>query len=106
MNFDVELMRELLFDLEMRQTSPRSTIVISVDEEAMAVGRPSLDVEAGLAGLLDLDYIDGPGAEVPGFFLFRKLTRKGVQFVRTTRSPRDWERMKRYFAQQRLEDGA
>lgn len=108
MGYDVDLMRELLFELEGRQTSPRSTVVISLDAEAIALGRTIRDVEAGLEGLLDLDYIDGPapGPDTPGFFLFRKLTRKGAQFVRMTQSPSDWERLKRRFARPGLPDGA
>ena len=53
--------------------------------------RPAAEIEAGLATLLALDYIDGPGQDEPGFFLFRKLTRKGLKFVDAARRPRDWE---------------
>ena len=106
MDNDVELMRDLLFVLESYQTSPRSVIVVSAEIEAEALGRPSDEVEASLATLLDFDYIDGPGQDEPGFFLFRKLTRKGLQFVQATRSPRDWERLKRHYAIRRTESGA
>ena len=106
MENDVELMRELLFELEARQTSPRMVVILSLDEEATALGCTSVDLEAGLMNLLDLDYIDGPGMEDAGVFLFRKLTRKGLEFVKRTRRPRDWETMKRHFAQRRIEDGA
>ena len=102
MNPDVELFRDLLFVLETCQTSPRSTVIISIDAEADGLGCVPEAIEAGLAALLDYEYIDGPGLDAPGFFLFRKLTRKGVQFVRETRDPRDWERMKRHFAGERF----
>ena len=92
---DVELMRELLFLLEARQISPRST-------EAQDLGQAPEVVEGSLDNLLDLGYIDGPGRDEPGFWLFRKLTRKGVEFVRATRRQRDWERIKNHFASQQL----
>ena len=95
---DVELMRDLLFLLEERQISPRSNVVLAIDAEADALGESPEMVEAGLNMLLDLDYIDGPGQDEPGFWLFRKLTRKGNQFVKATRREGDWERLKRYFA--------
>lgn len=98
MNHDVELMRDLLFLLETRQTSPRTSIVLSIEEEAETLGELPETVEAGLNVLLDLDYIDGPGQDEPGYWFFRKLTRKGTEFVRATRSPKDWEKMKRHYA--------
>lgn len=98
MEYDVELLRELLFSLEERQQSPRTTVVLSLVEEAAEFGRVPAQIEAGLDALLELEYIDGGGHdEEPGYWLFRKLTRKGAQFVRATREPRDWERMKRHF---------
>ena len=97
---DVELMRELMFLLEARELSPRATVVISLDDEAPEIGFKSEDVAEGLNRLLDLDYIDGPGQDEPGFWLFRQLTRKGRNFLRATRRPDDWERMKRHFASQ------
>lgn len=105
MDHDVELIRDILFVLETCQTSPRSTVIISIGDEADELGCLPEDVEAGLTTLLDFAYIDGPGLDEPGFFLFRKLTRKGIQFVKATRSPRDWERMKRHFVRQRLAVG-
>ncbi len=103
MGYDVELLRELIFSLEARQLSPRTTIVLSLTEEAVALGRTPTQVEASLDALLELEYIDGAGPDdEPGYWLFRKLTRKGTQFVRATREPRDWERMKRHFGSQRV----
>ena len=97
---DIELMRELMFLLEARQISPRSTVILSIYIEAEELGRAPEAVEGGLDNLLDLGYIDGAGRDEPGFWLFRKLTRKGVEFVRATRHQGDWERMKSYFAAQ------
>ena len=103
MEYDVELLRELMFSLEVRQLSPRTTVVLSLTEEAVAFGRTPAQVEASLDALLDLEYIDGAGHDdEPSYWLFRKLTRKGTQFVRATREPRDWERMKRHFETQRV----
>ena len=97
---DVELMRELLFLLEARQISPRSTVILSISAEAAELGQAPEAVEGGLDNLLDLGYIDGPGRDEPDFWLFRKLTRKGVEFVRATRRQGDWERIKNHFAAQ------
>ena len=105
MPFDVELMRELLFELEMRQTSPPSMVKISIDETAINLGRSRTEIESSLTGLFDLDYLAGRGSETPGFFAFRRLTRKGAQFVQMTRRPRDWMRLKRHFALRHTEGG-
>ena len=99
MEHDVELLRDLLLSLEAQQRSPRMTIVISVDDEARDLGRMPEAVATGLDALLALDYIDGPGQDEPCFWLFRKLTRKGTQFVRQARSPGAWARLKRHYAQ-------
>lgn len=102
MEHDVELLRELMFSLEARQLSPRTTVVLSLVEEAVQFGRTPSQVESSLDALLELEYIDGAGHDdEPGYWFFRKLTRKGTQFVRATREPRDWERMKRHFRDQR-----
>ena len=103
---DVDLMRELLFILETRQVSPRATIIFSIEDAAQALNRPPDAIFNGLGALQDLNYIDGPGEDEPGIWLFRKLTRKGIQFVRHVRNPRAWEKMKTHFANQRLEQGA
>ena len=105
MDYDVELIRDLLFVLETYQTSPRTVVIVSAEAEAEALGRPVEAIEASLATLLDHDYIDGPGPDEAGFFLFRKLTRKGKQFVEATSSPGDWERLKRHYAQRRIDFG-
>ena len=100
---DVDLMRELLFILEARQVCPRATIIFSIEDAAADLDCPGDEVSNSLSVLQDLDYIDGPGPDEPGIWLFRKLTRKGVQFVRQTRSPAAWEKMKTRFAIQKLE---
>ena len=105
MMHDVDMMRDLLFLLAERQISPRSNVVLSIDAEAGALGQSSETVEAGLNMLLDLDYIDGPGQDEPGFWLFRKLTRKGNDFIKATRREDDWQRLKRHFARQQPSHG-
>lgn len=97
MTFDVDLMRELMFVLESRELSPRSTIILDIDPLAERLERPPALVCESLDALLNLGYIEGPGADGPGMWFFRKLTRKGVFFLQATRSPRDWEQMKRHF---------
>ena len=94
MAYDVELMRELMLALEDRQQSPRAPVVISLDQEAIYFGCEPDDVGFCLNVLLELDYIDGPGTDEPGFWLFRKLTRKGNKFVDEVRFPEDWQRVK------------
>ena len=99
MSADIELLRDLLFVLETYQTSPRAVIVVSAEIEAETLERPAVEIEDGLATLLGYDYIDGPGPDEPGFFLFRKLTRKGLEFIKASRHPRDWEDLKRHYAE-------
>ena len=95
-------MRELMFVLEGRQVSPRATVFISIEDEARDLECTPETITDGLETLLDLDYIDGPGQDESGLWMFRKITRKGVEFIRATRNPRDWERMKTRFANQKL----
>ena len=102
---DVDLMRELLLILEVRQVSPRAIIIFSVEDAAQDLNRMPADVLEGLGVLQDLDYIDGPGQDDSGIWLFRKLTRKGAHFVQQTRSPQAWEQMKTRFANQRFAQG-
>lgn len=102
MSVDVELMRDLLFVLETRQVSPRSTVIVAIEDLAEDLGVMPETVAGGLDQLLALDYIEGPGADEPGFWFFRKLTRKGTQFVRATRKPADWARIKRHYASKAL----
>lgn len=94
LSHDVELLRTALLYLETRQVSPRATVVIDVRDGAADLDYDEQRFEDGLNLLLDLDYIEGPGPEADGLWLFRKLTRKGIEFVRATRDPADWTRMK------------
>lgn len=103
MSSDVELFRDLLMVLETYQTSPRSVVVVSSELESETLGRAPEEIEDSLATLLDYDYIDGPGPDEPGFFLFRKLTRKGLEFIKASRHPRDWEKLKRRYAERLLD---
>ena len=91
---DFELLRLILLHLEDRQTSPRATVIIELAAEAEAVACDAGSLEDGLNLLLQLGYIEGPGAEANGFWLFRKLSRKGAEFVRLARDPADWSRLK------------
>ena len=95
---DVDLLRRLMLMLEERQLSPRQNVVIDFDGEAAELSCSSQDMAEGLDRLLAIDYIDGPGVDNEGFFLFRKVTRRGVQFLREARHPRDWDRIKKRYA--------
>ena len=92
---DVDLLRRLMLMLEERQVSPRQTVVLLLNEEADALHCTLQEVADGLDRLLAIEYIDGPGMDEEGFFLFRKLTRRGTQFVQAARRPRDWDRLKK-----------
>ncbi len=91
---EVDLARALMLRLETLQLSPRAAVVVSVGDEAFALGVGSGDVLAALDLLRGLGYVDGPGAQTPGIWLFRKLTRRGRAFVEAAREPADWERIK------------
>ena len=97
MDYDVDLMRALMLMLEERQTSPRMTVVISLEDEAEALSHEVSDIGYCLNILLELEYIDGPGEDEPGFWLFRKLTRKGSKFVNEVRLLKDWVRLKQSY---------
>jgi hypothetical protein len=91
---DVDLLRIILLQLEARQVSPRATVIISIQDEADDLLSDSQAVAAALDRLLELDYIDGPGHDTGDMWLFRKLTRRGIQFLKATRDPAAWETMK------------
>ena len=95
---DVDLLRRLMLLLEERQLSPRQNVVIDLYGEAADVGSSAQDMAQGLDRLLAIDYIEGPGFDDEGFFLFRKLTRRGLQFLREARHPRDWDKIKKRYA--------
>ena len=79
----------------MRQVSPRSTIVIVLRDEAEAFDADHRLLMEAMNILLDIDYIEGPGPEGDDIWLFRKLTRRGIDFVEAAREPADWDRLKR-----------
>ncbi len=97
---DVDLLRRLMLMLEERQLSPRQPVVILLPDEAGALNCSPQEVADGLDRLLAIEYIDGPGLDEEGFFLFRKLTRRGIQFVQAARRPGDWEKLKKQYATQ------
>jgi hypothetical protein len=92
---DVELLRSILLYLETRQASPRAIVLIMIEDEAAEIGSRADALRDGLELLLELDYIDGPGPDVDGVWLFRKLTRKGIAFLQAARDPAGWDRLKR-----------
>jgi len=95
MPVDVDLLRDLLLRLEGLQESPRATVIIATDDEADLLSADKAMILEGLEILQSLDYIEGPGAESEGLWLFRKLTRKGTEFVKAARDTLAWERIKR-----------
>ena len=96
---DFEFLRLLLLYLEDRQTSPRATVIVDTRDEAAALDCHPAAFEQGLTLLLDLGYVEGPGADGSGLWLFRKLSRKGVEFVRLAREPKDWLRLKHRYGE-------
>ena len=101
---DVDLLRRLMLMLEARQASPRQIIVLMLRDEAEALCCTLDDLVDGLDHLLAIQYIEGPGIDEEDFFLFRKLTRRGTQFVQATRLPRDWDRLKKQNASLAIKD--
>ncbi len=91
---DPDLLRGTLLYLEQRQVSPRSTVIIDIRAESGELLLLEEALEAALNLLLALDYIEGPGTQGNGFWLFRKLTQKGAALVRAARDPADWARLK------------
>ena len=94
MNPDVDLLRLLLLYLETRQVSPRATVLIDLRDEAADLGLAQDLLANSLNLLLDRGYIDGLGEEGATLWLFRKLTTKGVEFVRAARDPAAWAKIK------------
>ncbi len=97
MPHDFEQLRLILLYLEDRQISPRATVIIDTIGEAELVACDAQTFEDGLNRLLELGYVDGPGLGGQGLWLFRKLSRKGIEFVRVAREPADWARLKQCY---------
>jgi len=94
MDCDADLLRDLLLKLESKQRSPRETIFISLEDFAETLHRSRSEIEAHLEFLSSNDFIDGPGADGDGFWLFRKLTSKGRWLSDNIRDPVDWRNIK------------
>ncbi len=103
MTYDVDLMRTLMLILEDRQTSPRATTIISLDDEADALGQEAAAIGFCLNTLLDLEYIDARGEDELGFWLIGKLRRNGASFVDEVRMPQDWKRVKQSYGRRSVD---
>jgi hypothetical protein len=91
---DVDLMRQLLLQLEKEQRSPPEAIFAPVEQYARLLDASNREVMAALDLLADLDFIEGPGAWRDDAWLFRKLTRRGVQLAAAVRDTREWGKVK------------
>ena len=94
MDCNADLLRDLLLKLESKQRSPRETIFISLEDFAETLHRSRSEIETHFKFLSSHDYIDGPGADGDGFWLFRKLTSKGRWLSDNIRDPVDWRNIK------------
>lgn len=94
-NADVDLLREILLYLETRQVSPRATVIVDTRQEALDLSCSQDEFTKSLCFLLDIGYIEGPGAHGDGLWLFRKLTQKGNRFVHAASDLTDWAILKR-----------
>jgi hypothetical protein len=94
MDFDADLLRDLLLKLESRQRSPRETIFILLEDLAETLHRSRSEIETHLKFLSSHDFIDGPGTDEDGLWLFRKLTSKGRWLSDNIRDPVDWQNIK------------
>lgn len=98
MRRDVELLRSLLLGLERAQRSPPEPIFIMLDDFARRFDRLPSEIEAHLDLLVDLDFIEGPGAYKDKTWLFRKLTKRGCWLVENIRDVQKWQEIKRDYA--------
>lgn len=96
MSRDVEVLRRLLLEVEREQRSPPEPIFLPVTDFARALDLPAAEILAALDQLLRLDFIEGPGS-YRGAWLFRKLTRRGVQLADAIRDPREWRNVKQAY---------
>jgi hypothetical protein len=87
---DVEALRALLLALEHVQRSPPEPIFVAVGELAGLLQRSRSQIIEGLDTLVDLNFIEGPGAYRESDWLFRRLTRRGEVLAELIRDPDDW----------------
>jgi DNA-binding MarR family transcriptional regulator len=94
MDCDADLLRDLLLILENEQRSPRETTFVSLEDLAETLDRSRSELETHLKFLSSHDFIEGPGLDEDGFWLFRKLTGKGRWLSNNIRDPVDWRNIK------------
>lgn len=95
---EFDTLRETALALETLQRSPPEPIVLVLAEFANTLGYSPQEIELVLARLTDLRFIEGPGAYNDAW-LFRRLTRRGRDFVDEVRSEKRWEEIKRAYLQ-------
>ncbi|WP_036284060.1 DUF2513 domain-containing protein [Methylocystis sp. ATCC 49242] len=93
MSRDVDVLRRLLLELEKEQRSPPEPIFVPLDDFARTLDKSTDEVGEALDLLLGLEFIDGPGAYKDAW-LFRKLTRRGVQLLDAIRDTDEWSKVK------------
>ena len=91
---DVELLRTLLLELEREQRSPPEPIFVPVADFARELGKSRAEIAEALDHLVSLEFIEGPGAYRDDAWLFRRLTRRGVQLAAAVRDAREWLKVK------------
>ncbi|MBL1257649.1 DUF2513 domain-containing protein [Methylocystis sp. Sn-Cys] len=91
---DVDLMRLLLLDLEGRQLSPPEAFVLPLEEIARRLDRTRGEVVDALEMLREAEFIDAPGAFRDDAWIFRKLTRRGVELANLVADARQWDKVK------------
>ena len=73
---------------------PPEAFLLPLEDMALALGRTRAEVTGALELLLELAFIDAPGAYHGDAWIFRKLTRRGVELAERVRDPREWEKVK------------
>jgi len=91
---DVDLMRLLLLELQQMQRSPPEGFLLPLEEIAHGLARARSDVVSALETLLELDFIEAPGAYRDGAWIFRKLTRRGEELAALVRDEDIWGKVK------------
>lgn len=95
---EFDTLRDAVLALEKLQRSPPEPIVLVLAEFAHTLGCSPGRLELVLARLTDLRLIEGPGAYNDAW-LFRRLTRRGRDFVDEVRNDKRWEEIKRAYLQ-------
>lgn len=96
MSYDADLLRDLTLLLAKEQRSPPEPLPLDLPMLARKTGVSLIEIKQALENLRDLEFIEGPG-RFANTWLFRKLTKRGILFVKAVVDIKRWKEIKKEY---------